>query len=955
MNPLRKAVPAAFVLAACALFPRIGSAQTLSFNREIAAGATESTVPTFSLVVAGTVVPPNPTNTFIAVMPIQPAPPLLPPTASYEVSLNGSAFVAVAAAFTPVGAGATGGQVRFDPGTPASGGRVVIQVNHNSPMTGPGTATLTLKVKIPAAVLTATGFTGVVAHTSALTLIPKFSLRTPAGFFSDNYVAGTSALALANASYLNATVGADLNTTITVINTGTGDLTLGAPSAAAPFTPIPPAAGALAPNGSRDIVVTYHPTAPTPPPQLGTLTVPSVAGPPSVSVALTGEAFFRELILCIDCSNSMNWDVLGTPLASCPVSTTTAVNYGTDARIRLVQTALGTLNSRLDFYGNKQVQWAIVQFPGSDLPCGSSQADAAASAPSTWSNVFRPRGQYDNTAVPSPLTQINGATNFGYYHGTPMKQGLITSVGQFSTTTGQYRAILLLSDGAHNIPPAESPNDVLPSIIANNASVFAVGFGTTGDVDMPLLQGLASGSSGLFFNATAGTGDASDLTTFFNKIFTNFMKLQANVDPRAQVAPGAKNVHKALVTEYDKKISFSTSWKTPGVGLLRLELVTPGGQRITPSTAGVRFFEGPTHQMYGIEIPEREVERRRALVGEWTLEVSYPPPATGAAAPAPESYTYDGILSSELEMQVGFDKTSYQTGDRVVLTARLSEVGVPMLQKSVRLHLQRPDEGLGKWYAAHAFPLAQIEAAVAPVFGAGKSALVEAIPGVLKKHYFLTQIQKIAVPPLKIVSPPTGIELHDDGQHGDLRANDGIYTVVLDGKLEKTGTYRFMVEADGDTRHQNKFRRETEKQFYVTPRIEIDPQFTKLVLQRVEGGEGKSFRRFKATVTPQDRFGNLMGPGFERAIRIESSNGRALMKDVDDDLNGNYSRTFEYDVRGAAPIVRGSVNGQPLGEDTFRDGDTGAEDACAPCRLLYLVLVLLAIAALLAILKLKKP
>lgn len=939
-----------------ALAPLMASAQTFEFQKEIAAGSTENTQD-ISLKIAGTVG--NPTQTFVSVLPIQNAPPLPPPTASYDVSLNGSAFVAVGAAFVAVGAGATGGQVRFDPATPASGGRVTIQVTHNAAIVGVGVQTLTLKVKIPAAVASTTCFFGVATHgTAGPTLVAKFSVRTPDGFFSDNYcnsVTGNPALSAATMAFTNATVAADKKLSVTVINTGTGDLTLGAPSSAAPFAPTPPAAGALVPNGAKDIEVTYHPTIPTPPTQTGTLTVPSVAGPPSFGVALSGTAFFRELVLCLDLSNSMNWDVNGVPLASCPVNTTAAVNYGTDARIRKAQDALTTLNSRLDFYGNQQVQWAIVQFPGSDLACGSSQADAAASPSSTWSNVVRPLGQYNNTAVPSPLTQITGATTFGYYHGTPMKQGLIASLGQFSTTTGQFRAILLLSDGAHNIPPAESPNDEIVAINANNARVYAVGFGTTGDVDMPLLMGLASGTSGLFFNATAGTGDAADLPTFYNKIFTTYMGLQTAIDPRAQVASGAKNSHKALVTEYDRKLTFMTTWKTQGVGRLQLELVTPGGERITPKTPWIKFFEGPTHQMYGIEVPEREAERRRALVGEWTLEVSNPAPAAGTPVPAPESYSYDTAMASDLEMQIGFNQASYQTGDRVVLTARLSEVGVPMLQKNVRLRLQRPDEGLGKWYAAHAVPLAQIESGVAPVFGAGSSARIEAISGVLKKHYYLTQIQKVAVPGMKVVSPPPGIELHDDGKHGDLRANDGIYTVVLENMLEKTGTYRFMVEADGDTRHQNKFRRETEKQYYVTPRIEIDPKFTRLVLQKVEGGE-KSFRRFKATVTPQDRFGNLLGPGFDRAIRLESSSGRALTKDVEDDLNGNYSRVFEYDSRAAAPVVRGSVQGLPLEEDNFReDGGSSAEDACAPCRLLYVVLVLLALAVVLAVVKLKKP
>lgn len=935
---LRFLGPAAAMLLAAA--PAWG--QSLAFERGLGAGPATDTFVT-SIPVAGTVG--TPSDTFIAVLSLQPNISALPSTATaatYSVrqGIAGPWTAVPSFGSLPAGIGMPAiAQVSFV-AAPVDG-LSVLRIEHFSPLASPQTWSLQIET---AGGAPATCFSGVIAHTQANAQPARFSLVIGPMFYSDNDCGAPPALGAAAVDFGKASLNAPRLRTVTVFNSGTGNLTLGASTLTANptgfYSVLAPASGTvIAPNHHEDITVTLlatAPPAPPPPPHTGTLSVPSTGGPPAATISLTGEAVFREIVLCIDASNSMNWDNAGTPLAACPVASTQAPTFAMDSRIRKVRTALSTFNSKLIEYGDRQTHLAIVQFPGSDLACGASHADAVASAPSTWQNVVRARSLFDSVLTPA-AAQMDSATDDGYYHSTPMKAGLQESLNQLTSTTGQFRAVLLLSDGAHNVPGAgESPLDLQPDFVAKPARLYTVGVGSPGasSVDHTLLTSLASGTGGAFFDATTGSG--SDLITYYAKIFTNFMELATAVDPEATVAAGAKNPHKVLVTEYDHRITFSIAWTTPQAGRLGFELVTPGGERITPRTPGVRFYQSDTHRMYGLDLGPKQ----KGVIGEWTMEVAGPSAGT-------ETYHYDVVTRSDLEMATTFDKAVYHTGDRVVVTAYLSEEGRAMPGRKVRLHVRRPDEGIGNWHAAHPVSFAKVEESLTPIF---KEA-VEKIPPVFKKAFYLTRIQNVALPPLTVVTAG-GIAMHDDGKDGDARANDGIYTAVF-RNTTKPGTYRFSIEATGQTRRQNAFRRETEVQHHLTPRIEIDPRFTKLLLEAVPGGEGR-LKRFRAVVKPQDRFGNLLGPGFDRAVAIECSNARALTKGVEEDLNGGYFRLFEHDARSGAPIVKASVRGEPLPEEFLPatgGGDSGGGGSNSAVSFLLVLCLLLAVALLVALLR----
>ena len=166
--------------------------------------------------------------------------------------------------------------------------------------------------------------------------------------------------------------------------------------------------------------------------------------------------------------------------------------------------------------------------------------------------------------------------------------------------------------------------------VAKPIRVLSIGFGENGSVDHPLLQQLASQTNptlaggGFFEYNPAAPGNTGLLEGFYNKLFTDIFELQEAVDPTGEILPGETKTHPVLVTEFDQRITFAISWVTPQRNLLGLTLIAPNGERIGPKTDLARYYEGPKHKMYAVDVNVLGSD----YVGEWTMEVT---PARGRA------------------------------------------------------------------------------------------------------------------------------------------------------------------------------------------------------------------------------------------------------------------------------------------------------------------------------------
>lgn len=885
---------------------------------ELTVGAGVSEIETFDLPVPLTFG--QQSDTYISILAIQPDPLQPPVTATYEIEHVASAdHVTVPAAPgmpVPIGTRAT---VELQS---LANGLAVIHIHHNTPIDPDDEEPWRLTISHNGA--TATGFFGVVGHTLADTQAPRMMLIIGSALDPNP----------AELDFGLATFSVSKTLSVVVFNTGTADLVLDTitlttnPSGFYSIS-TDPSGNTVSPNGQDPIAVDYAPV----PPGSGSadtaqLSIPSAtAGVATRTVAITGQAVFREIVLCIDASNSMNWDNSGNPLAGCPVSNTRAPNFDPDSRIRQVRAALQVFQTKLIEYGDGQSLTGIAQFPGGDLACGSSHNDALASQPSTWSAVIQSLTPF-HAGTSNLGALITTATDDGYYHSTPMKAGLETSIALFSPDPGSHRAILLLSDGAHNVPTGSSPLDLLPTLTsaAKPIRVLAIGFGESVSVDHPKLQQLASQTNpgltggGFFAYNPAVPGNTESLEGFYNKLFTDIFALQEAVDPTAWILPGETQTHPVRVTEFDQRITFAISWRTPQRNLLGLELIAPNGERIGPKSPLARYYQGPKHKMYAVDVNLLSP----AYVGEWTMEVTRREAGPvigitavsvggvgGAGGDGPETYSYDVITRSGLEMAVRFDKPVYRTGDRMVISAQLTENGRPLLNQTVKVQVRRPDQGMGNWFADHPVSFEAIEKAVAEQLGPNSAAAVEKITPVFKKQFYLTRIGSVDMPPSNPVFPADGIDMTDDGLGGDPRAQDGIYTADLGQVTTKTDTYAFKVVATGTTSGGTPFRRERTIHVNVQPQIDFTLQFTQVDISFIPGSVVPGRRRFKASIRPQDRLGNLWGPGHGEAVRITCAGARPITP-VEDDLNGRYTRIFEIAEGSPAPLVEFEIDGRSV-------------------------------------------
>ncbi len=747
-----------------------------------------------------------------------------------------------------------------------------------------------------------------------------------------------------------------------VLGCGTGDFDLGTttlsnnPTGFYSLVSAPANGTTVSPNGRETVEVGYQPAAPAPaPPHGGAVTISSTTtGVASQVVDLTGDAVFREIVLTIDASNSMNRANDGTGLADCPVASTRAANFDPDSRIRQVRAALEIFRTKLIEYGDERSFLGVVRFPGGDLACGSGYNDSLSSPQSTWSTVDLGLTLFDDTN-PTFTSKINDATDDGFYHGTPMKQGLQTAISQFSgATNDRYRAIILLSDGAFNVPnesQASFLNGVMPTLTNQKIRVFAVAFGETTSVDPDTLTKLASqstpsedlglGLSGFQHYDPEAPGNDDAIEQFFTQLLTDLMELEIETDPPATILQGQTRTHTARVTEHDQRVTFSIAWRRPVRGQLGFELIAPNGTRITPNSSQARFYSGPKHKMYAVDVPELDA----SFVGQWTLEVTYPL-RPGLSAPpdqtAAERYVWDVITRSHLELDVEFDRQRYYAGDTVTVEAQLLERGRAVTGQTVTLQVTRPDQGIGNWHAANSYPVAVIED------GAASGGLVggtEPLPLALQKHFFLTQVQGVALPAY-VAAVPGGVPLRDDGKDGDRRAGDGIYSAVLAGITGSPGTYEFDVVAEGATSAGTAFRRQQIVQHYVSIRPDVTFAFTDasfVQLARIPPGfevsPGVSF--YQAYIRPEDHLGNLLGPGYANDVVIESSIGTPVTP-VTDDLEGGYTRLFtvadgagtpvaEFELGDLTfpPVAAGPVLGDARGELTYFLAGTGFDDDLA--------------------------
>lgn len=701
-------------------------------------------------------------------------------------------------------------------------------------------------------------------------------------------------------------VGGSAGESVQINNKGTATFTVTGLSAALPADfSLDPLPGAVIPNASASL--TIHFTGPPAPPAPDGVTAATamVNITPADTTALTAAGHNQQLsvsaltqslevMLLLDDSGSMGWDPLGNPLPA-----------GSSASrwSELADAVNNHFLNLLGFFGQSRGNFGIARFPATD-PLNPATYDLV--NPTPIPNAAGMAAAQEAVAAVLP------------FNGTPMGDGIdhvfAPATSHFASDplsiAANRRWLLLMTDGAWNSGTHNPMEYVLPafggtaaagtSLSDKKVALFAIGYGITGhsDVNPTVLQNLAAGSylggqvrrpddDGLMATEVAGA--------FRDAIKSGISPLSSPGDPPAVFHAGqAEARHFALITHYDHKAAFVLGWNTPDASRLRLELITPTCDLITPENAGKGVFKdivfrgGNRSHMYmaGPDFLRNAADPARPRYGTWTLRVLSP--ELSDAHGGLEHYDYDIIVDSDLRMTVKLDRASYYAGDPIRVSARLTAAGKPITGASVTLSTTAPQQSEANWLAGLDVPAEFLKRAAEMVRGDSTAIL----------------IKKVAAGLAGMVFPggraQCGTAMTD-------AAGIGTYEAVFTN-TSMPETYTFYITATGVTEDGTAFRREGKCATNVLVRPE--PAFTKLLVEF--GAQGLS----QAVVVPRDRFGNVLLvdpaslPGFGLTIQGGRFTG-ALISQV----NGTYTQSFTV-TPGAVPVIGATFGGQTVQQQT---------------------------------------
>lgn len=475
-------------------------------------------------------------------------------------------------------------------------------------------------------------------------------------------------------------------------------------------------------------------------------------------------------------------------------------------------------------------------------------------------------------AGPAPFTsgQVGAIAAGG---NTSIGGGLATAQLAFGASSGNGRAILLLTDGLQNAAP--KIEEIESSMGATKINV--IGFGSDADIDAPLLNRLAHQHTGHFTRAL----DGLTLRKFFGLSFGNIFENGALADPEFVLGRNqAQSEPHAFRVCGEEQITVIVGWDDPATPL-RAHVFTPSGKEVA-ATRRTREVRGRSWVFWKVPLPHQG-ERD----GTWKVVVDRVPPiilrsARGkAAAAAPPGAT--DVRYFFLVTAIGGPKLEFLGAPRHVYTgdALNPRVGlhyrngtVPA-QANVRLTVDAPTVALGR--------LATDAGLRAPVTTG------DVVDGF---HATLQAIARASGGHLPVGVSTSTLPMHDDGAHDDgAMEPDGIYNHPLHDFTRAEGTYTFRAVA---TYGQDCVAtREVQWAVHVEPGI--DAQHTSVTLVDVDVVDAGGGRRGTLVFVPHDRYDNPLGPGRGNGFDVSPLPGVTLVGPTKDRGDGSYSVGVTWD------------------------------------------------------------
>lgn len=457
------------------------------------------------------------------------------------------------------------------------------------------------------------------------------------------------------------------------------------------------------------------------------------------------------------------------------------------------------------------------------------------------------------TALIGPPPYIGGKVG-GLTPGsrTSIGGGLNSARNELNPAGANPRAILLMTDGMQNEGLAPSGVDL------TGITLDAIGFGSESNLDGNLLSALANDHGGRYLHAGGGL----TLEKFFSDAFGNIFENGIIHDPEVDLPANQQGAKTSFRICGEDALTIVAGWDRTDASLL-LEVTSPGGALITSATPAVKHFDGRTWTFLRFSLPiggERD--------GLWHVRVIRPGGGGEFPPPTPAMrYFINVIATGGPVMSRMPDKRRYYTGDTINprVIVRYSNGGWPE-DMSILLTVTRPDASVGNALSlAGMKPAGLIDGDIVPARQASLQA-IEASTGKPVARYV-----------------DRTITLSDEPGINQSFEPGGLFGRPMTDLLDVEGNYTFHAKAQY-TQDCTGMR---ELIWSIHVDIGIDPDRTTVTTTPL--GEGLSGGEcVRMTLTPRDKYGNMLGPGRADGFKIVAQPGNSTSGAVHDLGNGSY-------------------------------------------------------------------
>jgi uncharacterized protein YegL len=444
---------------------------------------------------------------------------------------------------------------------------------------------------------------------------------------------------------------------------------------------------------------------------------------------------------------------------------------------------------------------------------------------------------------------------------TSIGDGLDHAVTEFAQTgkAANRRVVLLVTDGMENTSPMIK--DVEGKIVTAKTAVYALGLGYSYGLDAARLAALA--------NKTKGDYRVTHDSLIYHKFYLEMLGAAAAgntvaADPIFELNYGQSEFVPVTIGTDEEQAIFTAYWLDVDHAIA-LTVYSPAGDVYD---ASVPEYAGEEHYcLYKIDLSNLPLEHR---AGEWIMEIR-------SVADAPVRVSASAFVRPGPTLAVELDPFSLRTGTPLYVSAHLENKGLPVVGAYVVANYDKPLVGFGSTMNEFDVDMDDVNE---PAPGG------DAMNPIQQKTAYLQRDLGDGFMPRD-----TGvIQLFDDGTHGDVQADDGVYTNIYDDTAIP-GSYTFHVMAsDIPCGEGLTTTREWTKSLHCE--VDIDPDYSDISIS--QSGTTTEAAHYAVEVAPRDMFGNYLGPGHDIAVRVSYPGGGREIE-LADGMNGVYVK--EISVR----------------------------------------------------------